>query len=80
MKKLILLFLTTLLIVSCAKNNDFEYSYEDVQRQNFEQTFIKTFGHPSSDQDWFHVRLFSSPLSWVRPIGAVRRTSKTFPS
>jgi len=52
MKKLILLFLTTLLIVSCAKNNDFEYSYEDVQRQKFEQTFIKTFGQPSSDQDW----------------------------
>ena len=52
MKKLILLFLTTLLIVSCAKNNDFEYSYEDAQRQNFEQTFIKTFGQPSSDQDW----------------------------
>ena len=52
MKKLILLFLTTLLIVSCAKNNGFEYSYEDVQRQNFEQTFIKTFGQPSSDQDW----------------------------
>lgn len=39
-------------LFSCTKHGDFEYSYEDVQHNKFEQTFIKTFGQPAADQDW----------------------------
>lgn len=39
-------------LCSCTKHGDFEYSYEDVQHNKFEQTFIKTFGQPAADQDW----------------------------
>lgn len=52
MKKILLMFLTLVCVFSCTKHDGFTSSYEDVQHNKFEQTFIKTFGQPASNQDW----------------------------
>lgn len=52
MKKILLFLLTLLVFIGCTKNTDFNYSYEDVQRQKFEQNFLKTFGQPAENHDW----------------------------
>ena len=44
--------ISSLVMTSCMKNNFDEVTYDMTQKQKFEKAFEKTFGNPSSDQDW----------------------------
>lgn len=52
MKKIVLFMISSLVMTSCIKNNFDEVTYDMTQKQKFEKAFEKTFGNPSSDQDW----------------------------
>lgn len=51
MKKVLFLLMTVCCVAACTKH-DFNYTYEDVQKQKFDQTFLTTFGTPATDHDW----------------------------
>ena len=52
MKKIIFLMMTLFTCIACTKHAGVSYSYEDAQRQKFEQDFIKTFSQPADNHDW----------------------------
>lgn len=52
MKKIILALVSIIVMGSCAKHDFEPYTYEDQQKEEFENSFEKHFGTPAEDQDW----------------------------
>lgn len=51
MKKIMLCLVSLLMITSCSHNFE-TVTYQTKQKQDFVQTFERTFGKPASNQDW----------------------------
>ena len=51
MKKIVLFMLAAFVLSSCNKH-DFDYSFAEQQKSEFETSFEKQFGKPAADQDW----------------------------
>ena len=51
MKKIVLFMLAAFMLSSCNKH-DFDYSFAEQQKSEFETSFEKQFGKPAADQDW----------------------------